>query len=153
MDKPSFSALLDEVTLIDRDFALRFVSNPLPESFRYFVRLNQSLDHHLVAGELVFPEDDALYDKLLGPMNAAAAVDLLWREGLIPEWIDISVVQVDLDHTYMELRCCGRYTADESLLYYARRNTGPFGIKSPILPGNWSKGDAPFALPERYEPR
>lgn len=112
MDKETFSNRLQEVTRINRDFATRFVSNHLPDSNRYLVRLNQSCDDNLKTGEHVFPRDtDPVF-----PLSAAEAVDLLCRENRVPEWIDISVERADSEHTYLLLLCCGRFTDDETAL-------------------------------------
>lgn len=75
MDKATFSNRLDEVTGINRDFATRFVSNHLPDSNRYLVRLNQSCDETLRPGEHVFPRDT----DPVAPLTEAETVDLLSR--------------------------------------------------------------------------
>jgi len=147
MNKDKFAELLQHVSIADREFAARQVCNLLPESFRYFVFLNESFDGNpLKPGEFVFPDDTAKFGERIGPLSQPDVVDLLWRDGLVPEWIDISVTQADSYHTYFELLCCGRFTSEDSLLYYSERGQGPFGIKSPRLPPNWSEDKARFDL-------
>jgi hypothetical protein len=61
-------------------------------------------------------------------------VDALWWDGHVPEWIDVSVVSERGTHTVIELLVCGRYTAEEQLLYYRERPTSPCAVKGPVLP-------------------
>jgi hypothetical protein len=143
MDKVTFSERLREITAINRDFAARFVSNELPLSSRYVVRLNQSFDGNpLKQGERVFPNDT---DPAM-PLAADEVVDLLCRNNLVPEWIDISIERADSEHTYFQLLCCGRFTADDPLLYYRDGGSAPFGCKSPSFPPRWSEEQGRFDL-------
>jgi len=146
MDKATFLSRLEEVTGINRDFATRFVSNHLPVSNRYLVRLNQSCDENLRPAEHVFPCDT---DPVV-PLTAAETVDLLCRENRVPEWIDISVDRADSEHTYLLLLCCGRFTDDETLLYYRDTGLSPFGCKSPSFPPRWSEEQGRFDLHSRH---
>ena len=147
MDKASFTELLSKVSVLDRDFAMRYVTNYLPDSYRYFVYLSESFDGNpLQPGEQIFPADVDRHGKRVGPLTASSVVDLVWRDTLVPEWIDICVAHADSEYTYFELRCCGRFAADDSLLYYANRGQGPFGIKSPRFPPSWSEREGLFDL-------
>lgn len=145
MDKATFSKRLQEVTAINRDFAARYVINHLPVSNRYLVRLNQSCDDNLRPGERVFPDDT----DPVAPLAAAETVDLLCRENRVPEWIDISVERADSEHTYLLLLCCGRFTDDDTLLYYRDTGLAPFGCKSPSFPPRWSEEQGRFDLHSR----
>jgi hypothetical protein len=147
MKKEAFTDLLQSVSVASRDFASRYVHNALPDSFLYFVHLNQSFDNNpLKPNELIFPDDVAKFGERVGPLAIGAVVDLIWRDGLLPEWVDISTVQADAQHTYFQLLCCGRFTSDDALLYYAKRGQGPFGIKSPKFPPHWSEKQERFDL-------
>ena len=145
MDKTTFLNRLRQVTTANRDLAARYVSNHLPASNRYIVRLNQSCDDNLEPGEHVFPQD---IDPV-APLTAPAVVDLLCREDRVPEWIDISVERADSEHTFLVLLCCGRFTDDEALLYYRDTAFPPFGCKSPSLPYRWSEEQGRFDLHSR----
>jgi hypothetical protein len=146
MTKETFLELLSMATATCREFATRHVYNELPKAFRYFAYLNQSFDGHpLKDDECVFPED-ATQAMPLGPLTVQDVIDLLWRDGKVPEWVDISVSRADSAYTYFELLCCGRFSADERTQYYAKRGQGPFGIKSPLLPRNWTQEQGRFDL-------
>ncbi len=146
MNRETFQDRLIRVTKLARSFAERFVVNEMPETFLYLVRLNQSYDGHpLKISERVYPEDiQPAY-----PMNADDVVHLLCRDEHVPEWIDISVEDVDEARTYMQLLCCGRFTDDDSLLYYPTSDFSPFACKSPEFPPRWAKEDGKFDLKMR----
>jgi len=42
--------------------------------------------------------------------------------------------------TVFKLICAGRYSDDEKEFYYSNNGTGPFGVKSPDLPIDYSEG-------------
>src|SRR4051812_39259946 len=106
MTKEAFAGLLHRASLLGREFASQQVHNALPESFRYLVHLNQSYDGHpLRPDQRVFSSDTATFGKSTGPLDAEGVVALLWREGFIPEWVDISVERVDAEHTCFSLLC------------------------------------------------
>jgi hypothetical protein len=145
--KRTFGDLLERMSVASREFATRYVTNELPSSFQYFVYLSMSYDKNpLKSGERVFPDVASHYGERIGPISSSEAVELLWNDGLIPRWIDISVVEADAGSTYFLLLCCGRYTSDEELLYYSKSGQGPFGIKSPPLPGLWKDGQEQFDI-------
>lgn len=147
MEKTTFQEHLTAATARTVNFTREFVHNVLPDSFRYLVRLNQSYDGNpLVPGERVYPGDVAQHGAETGPLLAEQVVDLLWREGSVPEWIDISVVRTDGVHTFLELCCCGRFTRNEQHLYYMGTGMGPFGCKGPALPPDWQEGSPLFDL-------
>jgi hypothetical protein len=100
---------------------------------------NQSYDGHpRVGDEVVYPDDSLPTDAFHGPWSVEDAVQFLWRNGKVPEWIDVSVQGEDGRHTLVALKCCGRYTAQEDLLYHrVEGGVAPFSIKSPTLPPGW----------------
>jgi hypothetical protein len=119
------------------DFASEHVQQSLPDGVAYRVYPNQSYDGHpRVSDEVVFPEDSLSgLEDYHGVWGEERVVAFLWREGKIPEWIDVSVEAIDRTRTLVALRCCGRFTADDRLYYYNRfGELPPFGIKSPTLP-------------------
>lgn len=127
-------------------FAGRFVFNNLPDSYRYFVHLNQSFDEELRPDEVTYPDDLDKHGARIGPLDASDVITLLWRNDCVPEWIDVIPESADSHHTFIKLECCGRFTCRDELLYYADANMKPFGCKSPTLPPHWSEGDDRFDL-------
>jgi hypothetical protein len=84
-----------------------------------------------------YPEDD---NKRFKNLSEDEIVKLLFRNKKIPVWIDINVKTVRDGYTIMNLLCAGRFSDDENEYYYKKRETGPFGIKSPIFPIGFKKG-------------
>ncbi len=152
MQKEIFREHLINATKHSYECAKKFVHNHLPDSFIYIVHLNQSYDGNpLEPGEHTFPDDVAQHGKRVGPVTSERVVELLWRDGLVPEWIDIAVTRTDGTHTFMELLCCGRFTDREEHLYYSKTDVCPFGCKSPYMPMGWEVGDKPFDLHWRVD--
>jgi hypothetical protein len=152
MQKETFHEHLVKATGHSFKCAREFVRDYLPESFRYFVYLNQSYDGNpREAGEHVYPDDVVRHGAEVGPLSAEQVVELLWRDGCVPEWIDISVARTDGATTFMQLFCCGRFTDSAEHLYYAKTDVCPFGCKSPPMPPGWEVGDEPFDLHWRVD--
>lgn len=99
---------------------------------------NQSCDDNLRVGdEIVFPNESLPDGEFHGPWFDDEVVAFLWREGKVPEWIDASVVSLDVKSILIHLRCCGRFTESEELLYHRPRGLAAFSIKVPALPPTW----------------
>ena len=135
MDREVFRDNLIYASEWCREFTTQFVLDLLPDQYRFWVDLNCSFDQNLIDGEVVFPDDVDKHGSRVGPLTVDAVVSLLWRDEMVPEWIDISAWDVDPQFTYFKLKCCGRFTAGSERLYYRWTDCPPFGIKSPIYPG------------------
>jgi hypothetical protein len=107
----------------------------LPDQNRYFVFLNSSFDGNpLAPGEHFFPDHDILQTDARVARNAEEVIEKLWRDGLVPEWIDITPFEAGHGFLYLELRCCGRFTPEEALLYHKQEGYPPFHLFGPIQP-------------------
>lgn len=113
-----------------------YVRDRLPGEIRYRLLLNQSYDRNQCSDEFVYPEDEGVEASLLDNQRV---VDLLWRNGTCPVWIDVSVVAISAEWTILELRCAGRYSSNDKRLYYPARETRPFAVKSPAFPIYWAR--------------
>lgn len=125
-----------------RDFARGFVEESLPDAMLFRVRLNASYDGPpLRENERVFPEDDAhVVAKGLSRCRSAEVVDALWRDGMVPEWVDVSVIGAFEDATLVEVLACDRFTANEQLLYDQDEGLAPFHVLGPSLPPHHEPG-------------
>ena len=137
MEQGQFLQLLQEVSLLTQQLTQSLVIDVLPPTFHYQVILNASFDELACPTFTIYPEDD---NKQFPQLNAQDVIQLLWRQGKIPVWIDSSIIKATDKITTLQLLCAGRYTADDKKLYYHKRKQGPFGIKSPALPTNYQKG-------------
>ncbi len=134
MQQSEFTRLLDVSTANAIAFAKTQLLDDLPDEYVYRVFPNQSFDDNRDPDEIVYPDDSlkSIHDHI--EMTRDDCIRYLYREGRIPEWIDISVGATDASLTYIDLRCCGRFTDNDERLYYNRCQRGPFGIKSPAFP-------------------
>jgi len=125
------------------EFTRAMVTEDLPDQFLYLVIPNESFDGNpLHADEMVFPDDTLKPGRMPAPRNDTDVVDYLWRDGRIPEWIDVFVRRVASGYTFLKLSCCGRFTANDELLYYRNSDCPPFGIKGTVLPPHWKSLEA-----------
>ena len=121
------------------EYTRSVVLNEIPETPRYRVYANQSHDVAADGTSLTaYPQDSLPYGEFRGPMTGVEAIDFLWRDGRVPQWIEVSVVEVAGDITFIELCCCGRYVSEEERMYYSPA-MGPFGLKGPVLPPDWDR--------------
>lgn len=147
MTKERFEQILRGASDISRQFAMSFVTNHLPVDYRYVVSLNQSYDENpLKADEMHYSNDPPSVGDLDCPLTSIDVAQLLCRNGALPEWIDISAYKASERFTVFSLICCGRFTANADLLYYADSDFSPFGIKSPAMPPHWTYAQGRFDL-------
>ncbi|MBL8814409.1 MAG: hypothetical protein JNL58_00150 [Planctomyces sp.] len=134
MNVSEFSQLLDLATADAIAFAKTMLLDELPDKYVYRIFPNQSYDGNREDEEIVYPADSLASLNDYREMTRDDCIRFLYRDGRIPEWIDISVGAADSNLTYVHCRCCGRFTDDDEKLYYNHTNRGPFGIKSPPIP-------------------
>jgi hypothetical protein len=161
MDRDTFETRLRAAAQQALDFARQYVRQALPDDVALLIFPNQSYDDNpRVGDEVVFPGDSLPDGEYHGPWSVEEAVAFLWRDGKVPEWVDTAVRAENGRQTLVALRCCGRFTAQEELLYH--RYAGgvpPFSIKSPVLPPGWEsvdvhgKFDLNWRAPLRHKPR
>jgi hypothetical protein len=143
MDRNIFEQHLAKATEIVLPFSREFVTNPLPSSCRYLIFPNQSYDGNPLEGdEQVFPEEALPEGEYLGPFDAARVVEHLWRNGRVPEWVNVTIYSYDERYMYLELLCCGRFSAMEEYLYHKVEGYPPFHVLGPNLPPHWESVEA-----------
>lgn len=146
LSRSAFKQHLQDAAIVARDFTRAMVINRLPDSIYYVIHYGCSYDGNpLVGDEKTFPED---YD--CSPVSTASAdevADRLWRDGFVPEWINVSVSHEDEHFTHIKLECCGRYSATPRMMYHVREGLPPFHVISPPLPPGYEPhGIAKFDL-------
>ncbi len=142
MDRATFADRFRRAAQKARHFGQSFLEETLPAELRFRVQLNASYDGNpLHAGERLFPEDsDARRQRSLSNVDEDRALAALWRDGLVPEWIDLAVVGHTGAATLVEALTCGRFTADDGLLYHREEGYAPFHVLGPNLPGDYVEG-------------
>ncbi|WP_075186522.1 hypothetical protein [Teredinibacter haidensis] len=115
------------------EFARTLVIKELPDDVKYVVCLGASYDGNpLESGEITFPED---YNENMRIFDECEKViNLLWRDGKVPEWINISVASEEDGFTNVRLDCCGRYSSDPEQIYHAHEGRAPFHVLGPPVP-------------------
>lgn len=116
MDRDSFKKLLLDSTNAALAFARKFVFNLVADNVGYVVEFNDNVNVAMKCPTL------------------EAAVDRLWHDGRIPVWIDINVHDVERRITTVWLLASERHVTEFSDTFYACRGTGPFCVKSPVIP-------------------
>lgn len=77
-------------------------------------------------------------------------MEILWRDGLVPEWINLSVISEQSTYTLIEVLACGRFTDNEKLLYHINEGYPPFHVLGPTLPPLHENG-VRFSIHHRTE--
>ncbi|MGC4094619.1 MAG: hypothetical protein QM756_43220 [Polyangiaceae bacterium] len=105
------------------------------------VHLNSSYDANAGPDVKLFP-DDSSDERTLSTkrLDAEGVVKLLWRDGFVPEWVDVMVVGLTDTSTILDVASCGRFAEDEAELYYAQTGVAPFSAKGPVLSANHVDG-------------
>lgn len=142
VERAVFSQRFRDASAVARDFARRYIEEPLPEPLLFRLRLNASFDGNpLHEDERVFPEDsDRQPARRLSRCTAEEVVDVLWRDAMVPEWVNLSVICDAGTATLVEVLACGRFTANDGLLYHQREGRAPFHVLGPSLPAGFEQG-------------
>jgi len=137
MTKIEFQFHLAGASILAYRFAKNYITNNLPFEFKYDVELNVSADNPKLEQFDVYPKDNGIIKSSLSEEDV---VDLLYRKNKVPVWIDINVCKSNEEETIFKLLCAGRYSNNKEEFYYNHNGSGPFGVKSPILPANFTEG-------------
>jgi hypothetical protein len=150
----NFNSAADKVV----EFTRLYVTQSIPDDVVFRVYPNSSYDGNpLVGDQELFPQDSEPLTKAkpyLGPMSFQDAVAFMWRNGKVPEWVDVSIEDV-IDHqSIVGLACCGRFTAEVERLYHSWGGIPPFSVKGPFLPPGWESLEktGKFDLRWRHKP-
>ncbi len=152
MERAVFTQRFHEASARARDFSREFIEEPLPDPMLFRLRLNASYDGNpLHEDERVFPEDSAAkLARKLSRCTSDEVVDLLWRDGIVPEWVNVSVIGEIGTATLIEVLACGRFTANERLLYHQQEGRPPFHVLGPTLPVGFENGQT-FSIYDRCD--
>ena len=126
-----------------RDFARTMVLNPLPDKIVYEIINGVMNEDMLEEGEVLIP--DAVFNGS-ERFELDQVVENLWRDGLVPVWINVSVKNCDESVTVLVLECGGRFSSWHQHMYHVHEGRAPFHVLSPPLPPNWEEKDVKFNL-------
>jgi hypothetical protein len=133
LSREAFCTNLVESATLARDFARTLVTTLLPDQITYIVLYGCSYDGNpLREDEKTFPED---YDQEPPTSTSPDEITtLLWRDGFVPEWINVMVSHEDGEQTHIKLECCGRYSAMPEMMYHIQEGRPPFHVLGPPMP-------------------
>ena len=152
MTRSNFETNLREAIRSTLEATREFVSDNLPDGVRLLIAPNCSFDGNpLEDDEEIYPGEEMPAFKTLAPKTEAEVCDFLYRNGKVPEWINLQADSVDEDYTYLVLECCGRFTAMEKHLYHRGGGIPPFNPQV-AMPGLEYdvETDGKFPLRQRY---
>lgn len=75
--------------------------------------------------------------KPIGPLSHEDVVALLWRGGLVPEWVDIIPWEATSNGLVFQLLCCGRFAEGAPHLYHVKEGYPPFHAPGVWIPPDW----------------
>ncbi|MFY0532196.1 hypothetical protein [Nannocystis pusilla] len=141
VERAGFERRFAQAAAQARDFAREFVAERLPDAMIFRVQLNGSYDLHAGPELRLFPQDSqGAGDRAWTGITGEQVVELLWRDGYVPQWVDVAVVGETGEATVIEVLACGRFIDDEAELYYDWTEVAPFGVKGPVLPIDYVQG-------------
>lgn len=78
-------------------FLLRTLLNHIPEQWSFLIRPNASYDGNpLRSDQKTFPAETLPEGQLfMPPIDEEATINFLFRDGYVPEWINVSVYVTD----------------------------------------------------------
>ncbi|MBO6940159.1 MAG: hypothetical protein JJ863_34625 [Deltaproteobacteria bacterium] len=142
MDRDRFARRFAEAAISARDFARTFIEEPLPDAMRFRVRLNSSYDGTASDDFRLYPGDSsAEIARRLANATEEEVVATLWRHGRVPQWVNLSTIGLTARETLVEVMACGRFTANEGVLYHRPEGRPPFHVLGPALPPGHSEGE------------
>ncbi len=139
ISQKGFEKNLVESSQCALEFARSLVVNELPDKIQYVVYLGASFDGNVEDDEQIFPED--YIERTRCFFDSSEVVSLLWREGKVPEWINVSVESEDGKTTSVRLDCCGRYSNVVAKIYHAPEGRAPFHVFGPSAPPEYGVGE------------
>ncbi len=138
LSRDGFSRNLTLAATKARDFARTLVVNDLPDAIAFRI-FNGVMDaKYLEVNE--FTLEDAVHDGGKLYESEADVVELLWRDGAVPVWINVSISDFESSCSIVDVKCGGRFSSDPSLLYHINEGIPPFHILGPALPPNHKHG-------------
>ena len=149
MRREVFAEHFRDAVVASKEIARFIVDERLPSADCFRLRLSRS-DHRipLLADEVLFQESSVDGHDRSSLCGRLEAVLLLWRNGAVPEWVNIRVAGVTRTATVFDIIFSERFTTNGSLLYHRDGGVPPFNVLEPDAPIGREPGRS-FSLYER----
>ncbi|MBF7092962.1 hypothetical protein IUY40_15620 [Flavobacterium sp. ALJ2] len=119
------------------DFTQEMVTNKLPHDYKFIIKTNCSYDgNELEDDEEIYPDDKINESSSINPATELTVIDYLWRNGKVPQWINVQISSCDSNFSYITLECCGRFSA------LLNHKDGPFRGLGPNIPYRYIDQDS-----------
>jgi hypothetical protein len=138
MTKDEFAINLRTAAARCWELAQELLLEPIPAELRFNFRA--ALRPGNSAGLIKYFGGRLLKPSQLVHLNVQRTGQLLWVNGSIPRWINLSLMAADAQFSYIEVASSGVLTADDSALYYRNTDVPPFHVLSPPVPDTWHRG-------------
>ena len=149
MDKAEFGRRLNRAGGLARETAQRYVLESLPEVLRYIIapvddprgKRGPADTVKFLGGRFIKPESLVLVD-------ASRVVQLLWVDGKVPAWVNLSVGSLDVETTHVLVTYSHDLVpADEDRLppdavVPKEGSVAPFRVRGPAMPSGWQSIEA-----------
>jgi len=147
MNRETFQRHLNLAVIAMRGRCEGLITNTLPILNRFLVRLNSSYDATSLHVKIkTFLDHEIPQEDKWMPYSESEVIERLWRDNYVPVWIDVTPYEVDGVYTYFQLRCAGRFTDDDSMLYHQHEGYSPFHCFGPFVPPGWTSESTKFDL-------
>lgn len=135
MKRELFVERFADAARLAREFARRFLIEELPERIVFDLHLNASYDVNASSEFSMFPEDSGSETALRTKrVDENAVLRWLFRNEMVPQWVNLQVAGIISDATIISIDACGRFIADEQYLYHQGEGRPPFHVLGPTLP-------------------
>jgi hypothetical protein len=149
MDNGEFGRRLNRAGRLARETAQQHVLEALPEVLRYTIapvddprgRRGPADTVKFIGGRFIKPEALVL-------VHASRAVHLLWVDGKVPAWVNLSVSSLDAETTHVSVTYSHDLVpADEDRLppdavVPKEGSLAPFRVRGPAMPSGWQSSEA-----------
>jgi hypothetical protein len=139
MDKATFLQHLQTASGMVAAFTREHCYNDLPPEYLYIITPNSRTvepeDEHLTETEITVLQEWNRQENQ--HLTAGQVVDLLWQDGKVPVWIDMTITEATAGQTIMDLYCSRRLRDDKDLMHGPV--APPFHIQV-TLPPDYQKG-------------
>jgi hypothetical protein len=137
MTKEDFKINLEKALDGLINFTQEMVTNELPHKYKFIIKTNCSYDgNELENDEEIYPNDRIDETSSINPATESTAINYLWRNGKVPQWINVQVSSCDSVFSHITLECCGRYSA------FPNHKDGPFRGLGPNIPYRYVDQDS-----------
>jgi hypothetical protein len=131
VDRSEFLSRFSKACFLAIRHAGKLWNRELPATFQLSV-ITATPPEELPSGKLKFLGGRLLEKEKLRNLTLEQATKLLWVDGKVPRWINVSVEMTGLESTYLNIICCDKLAKTEAEFYHRREGNPPFHVLAPL---------------------